>query len=89
MHDDDYAHDLQMLMHAEHRGVTGGHDVTAPESSASSGSVVPAVAPEAPPRPSTRLQHGISKPKNYTDGTVCWVCLQHLLQENPPQLMKL
>jgi hypothetical protein len=28
--------------------------------------------PAAPVRPSTRLQHGIRKPKVYTDGTICY-----------------
>lgn len=30
------------------------------------------MAPAAPHRPATRLQHGIQKPKVYTDGTVRW-----------------
>jgi len=31
--------------------------------------------PIMPLRPTTRLQQGISKPKSYSDGTVCWCML--------------
>jgi hypothetical protein len=43
---------------------------------AASTAVFPSVSsvplPAAPVRPSTRLQHGIRKPKVYTDGTICY-----------------
>jgi len=71
----------------------GGHDPLAPASSASlqedpdAGSSAPvhstADAASSPRRPTTRAQHGIHKPKTYTDGTVCWGMFGASVPEEP------
>ena len=43
-----------------------------PTATAPSASSVPATAAPPPHRHGTRLQHGVTKPKQYTDGTVRW-----------------
>lgn len=54
-----------------------------PEISSSGSSVTGAPAESAtPPRPITRLQRGISKPKQYTDGTVRW-CMAAASSDEP------
>jgi len=57
---------------------SSGVSVTAQSSGESLDSEVPAVS-----RPVTRLQHGISKPKIYTDGTVRW-CNQVVINPEEP-----
>ena len=46
----------------------------------------PAVTSEPPARPATRLQHGISKPKVHTDGTVRWCQLASTSSDEPSSL---
>lgn len=58
------------------------------EASGSGASEAPASTPAASfsptvHRPTTRLQHGISKPKVYTDGTVRWGMLSTTSTEEP------
>ena len=48
--------------------------------------VSPAVTSEPPARPATRLQHGISKPKVRTDGTVRWCQLASTSSDEPSSL---
>lgn len=57
-----------------------GSAVAEPAGSASN-SAVPAPAPAA--RPTTRSQHGITRPKQYTDGTVRW-CMHSTLSADEP-----
>jgi hypothetical protein len=51
----------------------GGAESSTPAATPSSTpapTVVASLSPLSPERPQTRLQHGIHKPKTYTDGTV-------------------
>lgn len=52
---------------------------------ASPESDAPAISPEAH-HPVTQLQHGIHKPKTYTDGTVCWCMHSVSVPEEPATL---
>lgn len=58
-----------------------GSHVAAPES----GAVASSAAPSATDvhRPTTRLQHGIAKPKQYTDGTMRWCMTATASSEEP------
>lgn len=74
------------LVESQGDPVEGGSGVLSPGSPASSGSLslpVATAAPAPPTRPSTRLQHGIVKPKVYTDGTVRWGMLGAIVPDEP------
>ena len=56
---------------------------------ATAGSGADGATPVAPMghRPTTHLQHGISKPKTYSNGTVQWCMLDNSSIEEPLQLL--
>lgn len=59
-----------------------GAEISSAGSIAAPDPMAPAAA-SPPQRPITRLQQGISKPKVYTDGTVCWCNLAASFEEEP------
>lgn len=65
---------------------SGAAPDSAAHTGASSGTPPPDLTPSPPPRPTTRAQHGIVKPKQYTDGTVRWGMITTCEPEEPSSL---